>query len=184
MPAADFQSYKTAFQELSSSTKFDNFVQASQDAVNAIDNAKVSVGAAIAQSKIAFDAWQTYSPSWTSSGTAPALQNGTLTGRYMQIGKLVTVQIKLTFGSSTTYGTGNYSLTVPVNASASAGQYTPVGNASGSHSGLYNGFVVLNGTTTIQLYTPAAPGAIWGQTAPATWVSGDFIYAGLTYEAA
>jgi hypothetical protein len=53
MPAADLQAYKVASNESSSSTKFDNFVQACQDAINAIDDSKVSSNAAIAVSKLA-----------------------------------------------------------------------------------------------------------------------------------
>lgn len=59
-------------------------------------------------------AWDSYTPAWTSTGTAPALGNGTLTGFYKQVGKTVHVRIVLTLGSTSTVGTGTYRLSLPV----------------------------------------------------------------------
>lgn len=68
------------------------------------------------------DAPSSWSPAWTSSGTAPVLNNGTLTGTYLQAGKLVLAQFELIMGSSTTFGTGTYSMSLPVAATGSAGK--------------------------------------------------------------
>ena len=59
------------------------------------------------------DPWTAYTPSWTSSGTAPAVGNGTLTGAWISAGKLATVRIVLLSGTTTTYGTGVYNFTLP-----------------------------------------------------------------------
>jgi hypothetical protein len=59
-----------------------------------------------------FDAWTTYTPTWTAS-TNPAIGNGTLTGKYIKVGRTCTVVIKLTMGSTTTYGSGGYAFSVP-----------------------------------------------------------------------
>lgn len=59
-------------------------------------------------------AWSSYTPAWTSSGTAPALGNGTLTGAYIQHGSTVHVRIVLTLGSTSTVGTGLYRFSLPV----------------------------------------------------------------------
>jgi len=59
-------------------------------------------------------AWSSYTPAWTSTGTAPALGNGTLTGAYKQVGSTVHVRIVLTLGSTSTVGTGSYRLSLPV----------------------------------------------------------------------
>ena len=67
-----------------------------------------------------FAAWTAYTPAWTSSGTAPALGNGTLTGRYMKIGRTVVCHINMATGSTSTYGTGNYNWSLPFTA-ANAG---------------------------------------------------------------
>jgi len=59
-------------------------------------------------------AWQSYAPTWGSSGTAPSLGNGTLTGHYMQAGKLVMIRTVLTIGSTSTLGTGAWNVSLPV----------------------------------------------------------------------
>lgn len=63
-------------------------------------------------------AMQTWTPVWASNATQPVLNNGTLTGRYQQSGKIVTFSISLVAGSTTTFGTGAYSLTLPIAAAA------------------------------------------------------------------
>jgi hypothetical protein len=67
-----------------------------------------------------FGAWTAYTPSWTSSGTAPSLGNGTIIGRYMKFGRTVVCHINLVTGSTTTYGSGSYNFSLPF-TSANAG---------------------------------------------------------------
>lgn len=66
------------------------------------------------------DAWTAYTPTWTATGTNPAIGNGTIAGAYMQAGKLVAFRLKITMGSTTTYGSGAYLFGLPV-ASLAAG---------------------------------------------------------------
>jgi len=58
-------------------------------------------------------AWTSYTVTWTSSGTAPAKGNGTMVGYYSKIGRQVTVKIEFNSGSTTTFGTGYYSFSLP-----------------------------------------------------------------------
>jgi len=55
-----------------------------------------------------------YTPAWTSGGTAPNIGNGTLVGGYARFGKRVRAWVRLTWGSTTTGGTGRWLLTLPV----------------------------------------------------------------------
>lgn len=132
-----------------------------------------------------FGAWTAYSPSWTSSGTAPALGNGTLTGAYTQIGKMVWWQAALTAGSTTTFGTGTYFLSLPV-ACSFAGN-TPIGHVDLIHAGSqYLGIATLQGSsTTAGFLTQAAAGAsaLVTATSPFTWASGDVLNLSGTYQA-
>lgn len=59
-------------------------------------------------------AWQSYTPVWSSTSTAPVLGNGTLTGAYQQHGSRVDVRIALTLGSTSTPGSGTYRFSLPV----------------------------------------------------------------------
>src|SRR5579864_7885838 len=63
---------------------------------------------------LAMGAWASYTPSWTGSSTNPSLGNGSLTGRYTQIGKVVLFSVVLTAGSTTTYGSGFWTFTLPI----------------------------------------------------------------------
>lgn len=52
-----------------------------------------------------------YSPVW--SGTGLTFTGTPVTGSYIKIGNLVTVQIDVLFNTVTNFGTGQYSLTLP-----------------------------------------------------------------------
>lgn len=58
-------------------------------------------------------AWTAYTPSWTASTTNPSLGNGTLIGRYQKIGRTVIFHVNLITGSTTSYGSGSYSFSLP-----------------------------------------------------------------------
>ena len=61
--------------------------------------------------------WTTYTPTWgVTSGTAPAIGNGVLTGGWRRIGSVVEFYITLTAGTTTTYGNNIYTLSLPVAA--------------------------------------------------------------------
>jgi len=62
-----------------------------------------------------------YTPIWTASTSNPTLGNGTLQGRYIQIGKLVVVFITFIFGSTSSFGVGNHYLSLPFEAQSSGG---------------------------------------------------------------
>ena len=66
-------------------------------------------------------AWISYTPTWSTDGDAPSLGNGTITGYYIKIGRTIHYRIKLTWGSTTTGGTGTFTFTLPV---AFASTYT------------------------------------------------------------
>jgi hypothetical protein len=59
-------------------------------------------------------AWQTYTPTWTTDGSAPSAGNATLSGRYRLLDSS-SMQITVYFvrGSTSTNGTGNYFFSMP-----------------------------------------------------------------------
>jgi len=132
-------------------------------------------------------AWNAYVPVWRSSGTAPAIGNGSLTGRFMQVGKTVFFSIHFVAGSTTTFGTGNYTVTLPVAAvalSARVGVYGNLTDISATTS--YIAFLYWTNGTTANLVTNGSGGAHATVTniAPFTWANTDeWAYQGC-YEAA
>jgi hypothetical protein len=69
--------------------------------------------------------WTLYTPVWYTSGTAATIGNGTLTGRYQNLGATVVGEIRLQFGSTTNRGTGTYRFSLPTNGVAE--NYQPMG---------------------------------------------------------
>lgn len=138
------------------------------------------------------DAWVSYTPAWTSSGTAPALGNGTIVGASQVVGpKTLDFYILLTMGSTTTYGTGTYRFSLPVTAAARgagagmnlAGHLTDTGTALWGVQSCR--FVT---TSTIELLAPTATAdarlAAVAQTVPFTWANTDVLSIAGRYEAA
>lgn len=136
--------------------------------------------------------WTNYTPEWTSSGTAPALSNGTLTGRYLVVHhQLVKAQIRLTMGSTTTFGTGVYFFSLPFPASTdSASSYNAAGSAWALDTGTKESGGVCkleSGATTFRISSaPTASGASdnWSPTTPFTWASTDVLTAWVEFEPA
>jgi len=125
------------------------------------------------------DAWTPFTPTWTSSGAAVSLGNGTITGKYQQVGKWVEYRGLLTMGSTTTYGTGVYRVTAPV---------TPVGIelvgvAQLLDSGTQDKAASCYFSTTALLNLVSSAGAV-GPTTPHTWATADLIRWHISYEAA
>lgn len=127
-------------------------------------------------------AWSTYTPTWASSGTQPVLGNGTLTGRYHQIGKSVKGQILLTPGSATTFGTGTYTFSLPVASLSALG----VGNAEALQTSVrwWLGRAVLATSTTCNVQWQNNSGvSTWDPTTPWTFASGHPFGIEFQYEA-
>lgn len=142
-------------------------------------------------------AWTTYTPTWASSGTAPAIGNGTLTGRYRRAANSneVTVEIRLVWGTTTTSGTGVYNWSLPVTAAAAAVTAVETGTVQITDSGAISqpGVAVL-ATSTLVIGTVGpwpntsttinSRGGQLGATVPFTFGTSDSIVLRLTYQAA
>jgi len=120
-----------------------------------------------------------YTPVWTSSGTAPAIGNGTIVGRYKVLaGKNIMFYARIIAGTTTTYGTGNYSLSLPPTAACRTTdeQFTQARIFDSSAGLAYVGQGVLSGTTVLlQALQPTLNPAILNctNTHPMTGTTGD-----------
>lgn len=126
------------------------------------------------------DAWTPYVVAWTSGGTPPAIVNGTLEGRYVRVGKWVMVHIRVIMGSSTTFGTGQYFLSLPVNALVANYPLATylLDNGTANKAGVSFVTSGLNTLAMVQNTTDVAA------TAPHTWASTDQIAIIGSYEVA
>ena len=120
--------------------------------------------------------WTTYTPTWASSGTQPVIGNGTLTGQYLQVGKQLFVQIHCLAGTTTTFGTGTYSWSLPfANKTLGTGStgLPTAGNLEKPGVAAYSVQGSLSSGASLEpvLYN----GASITPTSPFTWASGNFI---------
>lgn len=128
---------------------------------------------------------ETYTPAWTSTGTAPAINNGTLTGKYFRINKLVVAYINWTAGSTTTFGTGSYRLSLPITAVNTTGY---VGSGAYFDASTFNTYIFMGSfitTTTVQFsWNVGGINGTWGQATPVAMAQNDSVNVTLIYEAA
>jgi hypothetical protein len=138
---------------------------------------------------------QTYTPTMTEW----TLGNGTLTGAYVQVGKLVHGRVSLTFGSTTTAsGTAGlgplFSAPVTVNATVDLGHEFGLGRIFDFSAGATFPIAVRRGTGGLfqpSLLSKATVGTDFvtsdntmSSTVPFTWATSDFIRFTFTYMAA
>lgn len=125
-------------------------------------------------------AWQSYTPSWTSTGTQPVLNNGSLTGSYIELGKLVVARFILIMGSTTTFGTGSYSISLPFAEDLTYSYASGNANAFDANtSSLYAGHWRALAFTTL-----AAPVGYYSDTVPFTWAVDDALLGIISYQVA
>jgi len=133
--------------------------------------------------------WTAYTPTWTSDSGTPSIGNGSITGRYKQIGKTVFFNLKLTYGSTTTGGSGAWMFGLPVTAyndnyqfavsilNSGAAWYGAIAN--GNYKGSTSYFSVIHQNDTLS--------TVWGgvsSTAPFTFGTSDTLTVSGSYEAA
>jgi hypothetical protein len=128
-------------------------------------------------------AWTTYTPVLTG----PALGNGSISARYLKIGKMVTVEVRFALGSTSTIGADNF-ISLPFNAAQGAGLTIPV-TLMDFGTTQFMGIGYLQYADTIRLLvanTTSSYGtaALVTSTVPFTWTTNDYISFVITYEVA
>lgn len=138
-----------------------------------LDDTNFTASATNIQSISKSVAWTSYTPTWTGSGGNPAIGNGSITGDWYKIGRVVLFRIEIVSGTTTTYGTGTHIFSLPTatityNTNYPLGSATIIGNSQ-----VYASFtLVWASSTTANLYSPAvAGGVLVSATSPYTWTA-------------
>ena len=130
-------------------------------------------------------AWTSYTPSWTSSGSAPAIGNGSVTGAYQRIGRNVIVRIALVWGSTTTNGTGTYFLSVPVTSNSTQPSVGVAIFTDASAATFYHHVAYLPASSsTMQFIRGDGTTTQFQASTPVVQATSDALYVTLVYEAA
>jgi len=137
----------------------------------------------------AFDgSWTSYTPSWTAASSNPSIGNGSLQGWYKVVGKTCFVRGNIVMGSTTTFGSGEWYVSMPFTASH-ADAILMTANLLDNGTAWYNATV--NGARAGFNYKSAIQYQVVGGTAndinatsPFTWTNSDrFLWNG-SYEIA
>lgn len=133
-----------------------------------------------------FTAYTSYVPVWTGASTNPVPGNGTITGGYDRFGKLIRFRLQITMGSTTTYGTGQWRVTLP--ATPVSGRWLFLVDLYDSGTGVRTGTARWNVAGYLDIYAPdttagAIDRAVTG-TVPQTWATSDALFISGSYEAA
>jgi hypothetical protein len=142
-----------------------------------------------------FGAWSSWTPGWLAEGgAAPTLGNGTLTGRYLKVGRTVDWAFQLNWGSTTVAGGGgggeNWMFVLPAvpaaaftfrtasfdafDTSGPSLHYSARGVYANTSGGVVKTIVSDRGDLS----------GIWDSTLPFTYAAGDILYGSGRYEAA
>jgi len=108
------------------------------------------------------EAWTTYTPTWSVFNGTTSIGNGSITGSYVVLNKLVFGRIKLTWGSTTSTsgaGANNPFLFSPApgyDINSGFATRTPIGTALVEDSGttFFLGVALANSATTISVQVP------------------------------
>lgn len=130
----------------------------------------------------AMSEWVSYTPTWSSSGTQPVLGNGIISAWWRRVGDSVELRINTAFGSTTTYGTGNWKFSTPASLVIDT---TKLFNATNIGSGIAYDSSALSSkaltarydgsTDGIRLFSPEGTGGVVTATTPFTWATADEI---------
>jgi hypothetical protein len=131
-------------------------------------------------------AWIPYTPSWTAASVNPSIGNGSLEGWYKIVGKTCFVRGNIVIGSTTTFGSGEWYVSMPFTASH-ADAILMTANLLDNGTAWYN--AVLNGARAgfnykapIQYQGGAGTALDVNATQPYTWANSDrFLWNG-SYE--
>ncbi len=135
------------------------------------------------------DGWTAYTPQWTAASSNPAINNGTIQGYYKVVGKTCFVRGNIAMGSTTTFGSGEWYVSMPFTASHADGilmSATLLDNGSAWYNATMNGARAgFNHKAAIQYQHNSNGTAVEiNPTQPFTWTNGDrFIWNG-SYEIA
>ena len=119
-----------------------------------------------------------YAPTWTAASVNPTIGNGTIAATYSVSNNLCRADFKITFGSTTTAGTGAWALTLPF-----ASQQDAVGSIHILDAGTtnYTGACEVNVGSSSLAFVANNFGANVGAGTPQVWATGDYLRGSITF---
>lgn len=133
-------------------------------------------------------AWTSYTPALSTNGGSITLGNGSVTGAYKQIGKIVHFRVKFQAGTTTSIGANEILIGLPVTAASSTfnfpGSMLDAGNAWYAITGVGNYTGSTSNFAMIAKSTIGSSSQGVSNSFPFSFLDGDYISISGTYEAA
>lgn len=130
--------------------------------------------------------YQDYTPTWTATGSAPSYGNATVSARYCRSGNRVHAIGRVTLGSTSSVGSGDWHFALPVPASTDPSNSTGLGYFFTANFQPVLASFQSGGLTTAFLYAPTYGSgiAVMGASNPGSWTTGHQFGWNFSYEAA
>jgi hypothetical protein len=128
--------------------------------------------------------WVSHTPSWYSTGGAPSFGNATIISQYRRLPgtNIVAYRFSFSFGSSTVFGDGFYTHSLPLTASANSVSAS-IGSAYLLQNGVQDRPGTIHLTDTGKFEIISSSGHV-AHVVPWTWASGDNMSGQVLYEVA
>jgi hypothetical protein len=135
--------------------------------------------------------WDTYTPTWSSSGVQPTLNNGTIVGYFRRQGTTLHLRGRLICGSGTAFGSGEWRVSLPpgMDTAGSTSEYQvgrgmAVDTGTASY-GIYPVSDPATSTTALRLFYESTAGSQQASvtaTTPHAWANTDVLAWNITME--
>ncbi len=129
--------------------------------------------------------WATYTPTFSAAGGGAAIGDGTVTGMWRRVGDSVEVVSRITFGTTSTFGSGAFRVTLPNSytrdaAKVLSGSDIVPGSAfvldATNHANDVQCFVqCASGANVLTFVATRSTGAVVSATVPITFAQDDVI---------
>lgn len=129
------------------------------------------------------DAWTDYSASlsWTGSGSNPVIGNGSISAAYKRYGKTVKYRGNISMGSTTTYGSGTWLVSLPITALDAVHVGAALTYDNSVATARTPAVAIMASVNSLSFY---GPNGLVTPTAPFTWATSDSLRWSIEYEAA
>lgn len=122
-----------------------------------------------------------YTPAWTGASSDPAIGDGSLTGYYTRHGRMITAAVRLVIGSTTTFGSGAWSFSLPFTPAptlAQVGQAYVLDSGTNYRTGSVRTTTDSSGKCQVIIDSDSA---VIDSGRPMTWANGDELHFSITY---
>ena len=122
-----------------------------------------------------------YTPTLTGSVSNPSIGDGSIIGYWTLEGNMVHLKVDFIFGSTSTQGSGNWSISIPF-TSAAIGQQHGMARLFDSSTGTNRlSDVIIDGGGSVANFVYEASTVLVGSGSPWAWAQGDYISFSISY---